>query len=164
MDKTGVDPVSGGTIRVTSDEFFSTNTKRFDVVFIDGLHEHEQASRDAANALQALRSGGFVLFHDMFPTNWKTEHVPRLSTAWSGDVWKVAFELANSTGIEFRLIKADSGVGVAIKLSDTYKFTPLPSLKNERFGYFYEHHRELPVVGPEEGLEFILGQGPGQSS
>ena len=37
--KTGVDPASGGTHRETSDSFFASNTKTFDVVFIDGLHQ-----------------------------------------------------------------------------------------------------------------------------
>ena len=33
--KTGVDPVSGGTIRLTSDQFFSQNKEFFDCIFIN---------------------------------------------------------------------------------------------------------------------------------
>ena len=36
-DKTGVDPVSGGTHRMTSDRFFRDNNRTFDIIFIDGL-------------------------------------------------------------------------------------------------------------------------------
>jgi hypothetical protein len=38
----GVDPLSGGTLRLTSDEFFLTNNQYFDLIFIDGLHEANQ--------------------------------------------------------------------------------------------------------------------------
>ena len=33
--KVGVDPFSGGTVRKTSDEFFSTNNQKFDCIYID---------------------------------------------------------------------------------------------------------------------------------
>ena len=36
--KTGVDPVSGGTVRDTSDNFFLKNQISYDIIFIDGLH------------------------------------------------------------------------------------------------------------------------------
>ena len=37
-NKKGVDPVSGGNIRKTSDDFFQANDEMFDIIFIDGLH------------------------------------------------------------------------------------------------------------------------------
>jgi hypothetical protein len=37
-----VDPFKGGTIRMTSDEFFEQNVETFDVIFIDGLHQAPQ--------------------------------------------------------------------------------------------------------------------------
>lgn len=66
----GVDPASGGSLRMTSDEFFADprfREARFDVVFIDGMHEGQQALRDAENALGRLRPGGFITMHDMAP-------------------------------------------------------------------------------------------------
>ena len=40
--KIGVDPVSGGTVRKTSDQFFKDNQDKFDCIFIDGLHFYSQ--------------------------------------------------------------------------------------------------------------------------
>ncbi len=47
----GVDPNKGGTVRMTSDAYFERNHDDFfDVVFIDGLHEAQQAYREWAGS------------------------------------------------------------------------------------------------------------------
>lgn len=53
----GVDPVQGGTLRMTSDEFFANNTEYFDIIFVDGLHEANQVFKDIHNALNWLNPG-----------------------------------------------------------------------------------------------------------
>ena len=53
-DKIGVDPMDGGTHRMTSDDFFKTNQKTFDIIFIDGLHEYSQVLRDIKNSIKFL--------------------------------------------------------------------------------------------------------------
>ena len=35
-NKVGVDPISGGTLRMTSDNFFKNNETFFDLIFLDG--------------------------------------------------------------------------------------------------------------------------------
>ena len=47
--KIGVDPLRGGTHRMTSDDFFKSNKQYFDVIFIDGLHSYDQCSNDYNN-------------------------------------------------------------------------------------------------------------------
>jgi hypothetical protein len=156
--KTGVDPQSGGTHRQTSDAFFAEHPDaRFDVVFIDGLHHYDQIHRDVANALRATRAGGWIGLHDMLPRDWIEEHVPQISTSrWTGDGWKVAFELMVSADVDFRLMAIDHGVGVVRVLRDGAEIADLgETLSPKRFSYLYEHFAELPVVGYDEGRAWI---------
>ena len=150
--KIGVDPVSGGTIRATSDDFFKTNQEKFDVVFVDGLHEYEQVRRDVINSLNCLNPGGWIAIHDMIPGNWLEEHTPVINGAWTGDVWKLGFELAEASGIDFMILKIDHGVGV-IKLTDANPSVPdrRNELRDHRFSYLYDHSSKLPLMDWSEG-------------
>ena len=69
LNKIGVDPVKGGTHRMTSDLFFKKNLEKFDVIFIDGLHEYKQVRKDCINALKFLKINGWIAFHDFLPQN-----------------------------------------------------------------------------------------------
>ena len=81
-EKVGVDPVSGGTLRMTSDEFFSMATEPFDIVLIDGDHDHDQVFRDLCNSLRLIRSGGAVVMHDCLPPTLEYEGLHLCGTAW----------------------------------------------------------------------------------
>jgi hypothetical protein len=158
-DKTGVDPEKGGTHRCTSDEFFaSCGEQKWDVIFIDGLHTYEQVSRDVRNALRCLSANGWIILHDMFPRDWLEEHVPLITNnAWTGDVWKVGFELAQSVDIEFKLMKIDMGVGVVRPKNENPIIPDLTeSLSDKRFSYFHQNVGQLPLVSIEEGREWIM--------
>lgn len=155
-DKTGVDPALGGTERTTSDEFFAKNNKKFDVIFIDGLHEYDQVRRDAINALECLNDNGWIAFHDFLPSNWKEHHVPRLQEAWTGDCWKLAIELSKASGVDFKIIKIDHGVGLLQKTSQNYS---VPDLKSElldaEFATFVECVGKLPLINVDEAVKVI---------
>lgn len=156
LHKVGVDPASGGTHRMTSDEFFSSNKQTFDVVFIDGLHEYPQVKRDALNALQAVEVGGWIAFHDFLPTNWVQEHVPRINDAWTGDCWKLAVELKEATGLEFRIVEIDYGVGLLRKTADDVVVPDMSAeLEFARFDTFIKHVPMLPICGIDEAVRFI---------
>ncbi len=40
--------------------------EKFDIVFIDASHTYENAKRDTENALQLVKKGGFLIWHDYF--------------------------------------------------------------------------------------------------
>ena len=73
----GVDPLLGGTLRMTSDEFFHQNRMTFDVIFIDGLHEAHQLYLDVENAMQILNQGGTIVLHDCHPAHPNYASFPR---------------------------------------------------------------------------------------
>jgi len=86
--KIGVDPVSGGTHRMTSDQFFMKNNQQFDLIYIDGLHHAHQVLKDFNNSLRCLSKGGSIVLHDCSPGTKEAQIVPRKQKAWNGDVWR----------------------------------------------------------------------------
>ena len=159
-DKIGVDPVRGGTHRTTSDAWFAANPDdRFDVIFIDGLHLYDQVRRDLVNALAAVKPGGWIALHDSFPRDWLEEHVPQIVTSgWTGDGWKVAFELLETEGVEFRLVAIDHGVLVVRPLIEDPRLADRRAeLEPARFGYFAEGFGKLPVTDYAGAMTWIEG-------
>lgn len=120
----GVDPKTGGwdagqecsvepTHVMTSDQFFKQNTERFDVIFIDGLHEADTVERDINNALDCLNSEGYIVCHDMNPMSKKSQDVPRVQKSWHGDCWKAWVRIRQvNPDISMCVITADCGLGV----------------------------------------------------
>ncbi len=154
--KFGVDPIRGGNYRMTSDEFFKRyNHLKFNVIFIDGLHEYEQCQRDCLNSIKSLEDGGIIIFHDFLPRSPFEENVPRKQSAWTGDVWKVAVELTHSVNVDFRIVNIDHGIGI-LKIKKNFQYHKMDNLKNEDFKNFLEYKKKLPIISSEEGLEFII--------
>ena len=99
------------TYRMTSDEMFEQNNKKYDLIFIDGLHERHQVLRDIKNSLDHLNKGGYIVMHDCLPPREECQVVPRVCEEWNGDVWKVLPYL-KSLGVEFCVVDDDYGLGI----------------------------------------------------
>jgi hypothetical protein len=155
--KIGVDPERGGTHRMTSDAFFAQcGERRFDTIFIDGDHTYDQVRRDLVNALQHLAVGGWLVLHDMFPREWQEAHVRQISKFWTGEVWKLGFDLIQSPDVDFRLLKIDHGVGVVRKVRAHVAIPDSSDLLREQsFRFFYENIDQLPVVDYADGKTWI---------
>ena len=110
--KVGVDPVTGGTVRLTSDQFFNSNKENFDCVFIDGLHTYEQVKKDIQNSLKFLNKNGIILLHDCLPNNFYEQATPRCQFTWNGDVWKAIVECRTNKDLDVYTCYADFGIGV----------------------------------------------------
>jgi hypothetical protein len=92
--KHGVDPNVDTTYKMTSDEFFEKHiTQKYDIVFVDGLHLHEQVYRDIINSLNNLNENGVIVVHDCNPVTEITQRRERASDSWHGDVWKAIVQL-----------------------------------------------------------------------
>tara|TARA_B100001057_G_scaffold237584_1_gene237932 strand:+ start:535 stop:1236 length:702 start_codon:yes stop_codon:yes gene_type:complete len=148
--KIGIDPLRGGTHRMTSDEFFSKNEKFFDVIFIDGLHTYDQCSKDCINAMKFLNTNGLIILHDMLPRS-KTEETQK----FSGDAWKVAVDLSKSENLEFIIANIDQGVGL-IKTKENSKYIKQNDIKDKKFNDYKEtYYNQLPISNIENALNFI---------
>ena len=115
--------------KMTSDVFFQklsnnevlSNTTKFDVIFIDGLHLAEQVDKDVTNALHYIKEDGFVVLHDCNPpTEWHSrEHYRYFNTpahgAWNGTTWKAFLKWRSNAVINSCCIDSDWGVGILSK-------------------------------------------------
>ncbi len=153
--KFGVDPVSGGNYRMTSDLFFEKyKNLKFDVIFIDGLHEYKACQNDILNSIKVITENGIIFIDDVLPKNELEQKVPRAQSYWLGDVWKVAVELNNSINIDFKIIDVDSGIGV-IKLKKNFVYNKMPDLTYATYDNFLLHYEKFNIIDSEEALEFI---------
>ena len=102
------------TYKMTSDEMFEMldKDKKYDIIFIDGLHLEEQVIKDIVNSLKHLNNGGKILVHDCLPKTYEAQtEIPYYMTDWNGTVWKAIPKL-KELGIDFYVIDEDQGVGV----------------------------------------------------
>ena len=135
LAKIGVDPVSGGTLRMTSDEFFATNEAKFDCIFIDGDHRSEQVYKDIKNAIKILSKGGTIIVHDLLPENKEMQLVPRITKAWTGDGWKSWLKVKTERAdLKMFVVDTDFGVGIITRGRQTkLKIDP----KMEEFDFIF---------------------------
>jgi phage tail protein X len=119
-----VDPVKGGTHRMTSDDFFANNNQTFDVIFVDGLHEARQVLRDVYHALRYLNDGGTIVLHDANPHH-SSQQQPDMSKSdifgWCGDVWKAIVALRLQEGLEIVVGDFNNGVGLIRRRRNLHK-------------------------------------------
>ena len=83
-----------------SDDYFEQCESKFDLIFVDGLHEASQAYRDLINSFRFLSPGGAILLDDVFPLD-EPSSLPSLEESnrskreagidhpfWYGNVYK----------------------------------------------------------------------------
>jgi SAM-dependent methyltransferase len=147
----GVDPTRGGTLRMTSDEYFKNYSETFDVIFIDGLHHYDQVTRDVNNALKVLNAGGYIVIHDMLPTVIDEISMPDpiisiISKYWLGDVWRLGFDLMGRNDITFKILAMDCGCGVVTKIAQQ----PNAITHVNSWEWYCDNWNKLPFVKYDE--------------
>ena len=142
QDKTGVDPVSGGTIRLTSDKFFFQNKEKFDIIFIDGLHIYEQVRKDIQNSLNVLNQNGVILLHDCLPKKTRDQMIPRSHEHWNGDVWKSIVEIRVNPNLDTYTCLADEGIGIILKRPNRNLLSiKKKNYKKLKFRYYFDNYQ-----------------------
>jgi hypothetical protein len=153
-NKTGVDPYSGGNIRQTSDDFFLTNNKTFDLVFIDGLHTYEQVKKDILNSVKFLNDDGIILIHDCLPDSMAKQAVPRYKMQWNGDVWKAIVDLRQNPDLDIYTCEMDQGIGVIKKKKNTFVLKLSTKINKLKFKDYYNNYKEyMRVISTREFKE-----------
>ena len=150
--KIGVDPVQGGNVRKTSDDFFKSNSDKFDIIFIDGLHEYDQVNKDIKNSLKALNDGGVILLHDCLPKSYFHQALPRSRMSWNGDVWKNIVESRTNSEIDTYTCFADQGIAIIFNRPNRNKLIiSINNFKKLKFRDFYYNYKEyLNIINSEE--------------
>lgn len=135
----------------TSDQFFEKNTQKFDIVFVDGLHEAHQVYKDIYNSLNVLNPNGIIVCHDCNPLSLKAAGDYEDSKdamgkyCWNGDCWKAFVKYRFETDYLCYVINIDEGCGII----DTSKVSNV--IKN-----FYSIG-EMTYSMLEENRQYLLG-------
>ena len=111
--------------QITSNEFFKNNKNKFDVVFVDGLHTHQQSLKDILNVLDCLNDDGIIIMHDCNPISEAQAYpaksledaldlkIPGWNGEWSGDVWKTILNLrVTKENLDIYVLNCDCGLGI----------------------------------------------------
>ena len=151
--KIGVDPTSGGNLRMTSDQFFKDNKEKFDLIFIDGLHIYEQVIKDIFNSIKVLKENGIILVHDCLPRKLWYQTPTRMSDTWNGDVWKAIVECRTLENIDTYTCLADEGIGVIkVQKNNNPLNLNLSNFKNLKYKEYYTNRESLMNIISVEKL------------
>lgn len=108
---------------MTSDEYFeyiSNSNKKFDIIFIDGVHLEEQVTKDIQNSLKHLNDNGFIIMRDCNPPSkfhQRSEYYQNGKySEWNGTVWYSYAKLRmNDPNIKMTVVNCDWGIGILQK-------------------------------------------------
>ena len=149
--KIGVDPIKGGNVKLTSDEFFYSNKETFDCVFIDGLHEYKQVKKDIVNSLKFLNNNGIVLVHDCLPDSVSKQAVPRYRMSWNGDVWKAIVDLRRNPNIEIFTCLVDQGIAIIQNKKNSNILKLNIDIEKLKFrDFYYNYFKYMRIITLEE--------------
>lgn len=153
--KVGVDPENvetnigdiTSTYKMTSDEYFASHPDKFDIIFIDGLHQFKQVIKDVFNAIRVLNPGGNIIMHDCNPPDENCASPEFHGGAWFGDVWKAVYFL-KKLGLHIRVVDTDCGCAIIDNLPS------LEELESLSFSMLNDNRQEtLNLVSVEEFLK-----------
>lgn len=113
------------TYHMTSDEMFKNMPadKKYDLIFVDGLHEGRQAFKDIINALGHLNPNGLIVVHDCLPAKEMYADYPYVDRperhyengvvdgTWNGSTWKALMAL-KANDIKFETLDVEFGLGL----------------------------------------------------
>ena len=110
---------------MTSDEMFEqmSDDKKYDIIFIDAMHDESYVDRDVENSMKHLNENGVICLHDPLPESkfaaTKYDHYANNGMTWNGDVYKSIIKLNNFNNIKFYTVNnTDYGLTIIFKYND----------------------------------------------
>jgi hypothetical protein len=141
--------------QMTSDDFFDSlknnrildNNIRFDVIFIDGLHQANQVERDIEKSLDFISDDGFIVLHDCNPpTEYHSREdfyytkSPALYN-WNGTTWKAFYKYRLNKDLTSCCVDCDWGVGVISK-KKFFNYLPIDINSYYEYSIFDKYRQE----------------------
>jgi hypothetical protein len=140
----------------TSDEYFASITEdvKFDIIFIDGLHQYDQVLIDIENSLNHLSENGTIVCHDCLPYTERMQEREDPGGEWTGDTWKAIAQLrVESIDLDIKVVDTDYGCGII------RRGTNIPYITNENYKTYthYSNRKNelLNVISPENFTTWI---------
>ena len=158
--------------QVTSDEWFlkCDVSRKFDLIFLDGLHTFEQTFRDFCNSLAVAHDRTVWLIDDVVPTDPYSAWPERLEAVrlrkktfgldvrgWQGDVFKVVFMIHDFFPMmSFRTINSNGNPQTLVWKAPRSNFKPLfNSAEAVSRLTFFDFQRHFDVMHPGTEQEIM---------
>ena len=151
---------------MTSDVFFENLSvdKKYDIVFIDGLHEHFQVLKDVQNSLNHLSENGVIVLHDCNPpSSWNQREPSEYdgTGAWNGTVWKAFVEYRSKRkDLNMFVVDCDWGVGIIQKTQKKDFLEYVCNVEDDITSYNWLNKNRkmaLNLISPEDFQKWING-------
>ncbi|MBO5005646.1 MAG: class I SAM-dependent methyltransferase [Clostridia bacterium] len=156
------------TYHMTSDDMFANmdKDKKYDLIFVDGLHDAKQVLKDIFNSLKHINDNGLIVVHDCLPKHeyWaepvfnNDNPARKLSNGlfdgtYNGTTWKV-LPVLEALGVKFETVDVEYGLALIRpqKLSFEYSGEYADTEWNEVFCDEATRNDRLHVIDEETFL------------
>ena len=164
--KESVDPEPLGecTYITTSDDFFENHVgdKKYDIIFVDGLHTAEQVYLDVKNSMKHLNDNGVIVMHDCNPLLEyhirSYEEYLKTRGHWNGTVFRGFIHLKKELkDWNSFVINEDNGCGIITQRTLKREFPALKSYWHPITWDYFDKYREnlLDLITYTEYLNIL---------
>lgn len=175
-NKVGVDPqqiVHPEILTGTSDKLFAAliendnfshlpslkfleQRKKFDIIFIDGLHIDWQVIRDIENSLEFLEEGGTIIMHDCLPSEVTYATDTYTQPIWFGTPWK-AFVFMRMTRPDLTMFTINTDCGCGVIQRGNQELVPYEPHCKRNWELHKKNNREIMnVVSPKDWYDLHI--------
>jgi len=170
INKVGVDPDPKFTTKdnqilyiQTSDDFFKQYdmNQKFDVIFIDGMHQAEYVLCDINNSIKILSLNGTIFMDDILPFNYNEQlKIPikhyyengilKYGENWTGDVWKVLYHILKNYQakiLDFKYFYNINFRGIgALKFKEVFQIDCKEIDTINSYNYFQDYSKYIIIL------------------